>query len=127
MQLKETSFMNDSNSQNAKGFQNPPQQKIQRENKIRRMSYWKASESWKEPKYVQWCYGMGGTYPLAHFLGNFREKTKKVPTHSLFRKLSEISPKFPKKLEALLLVKQLGKGNFLDSRKFPEPYYYSHS
>ena len=58
MQLKETSFMNDSNSQNAKGFQNPPQQKIQRENKIRRMSYWKASESWKEPKYVQWCYGM---------------------------------------------------------------------
>ena len=69
----------------------------------------------------------GGTYLLIHFLGNFREKTKKVPTHSLFRKLSEISPKFPKKLEALLLVKQLGKGNFLDSRKFPEPYYYSHS
>ena len=69
----------------------------------------------------------GGTYLLIHFLGNFREKTKKVPTHSLFRKLSEISPKFPKKLEALLLVKQLGKGNFLDSRKFPEPYYYSHT
>ena len=54
----------------------------------------------------------GGTYLLIHFLGNFREKTKKVPTHSLFRKLSEISPKFPKKLEALLLVKQLGTGNF---------------
>ena len=54
----------------------------------------------------------GGTYLLIHFLGNFREKTKKVPTHSLFRKLSEISPKFPKKLEALLLVKQLGTGKF---------------
>ena len=61
----------------------------------------------------------GEVHLLIHFLGNFRKKTKKVPTHSLFRKLSEISPKFPKKLEALLLVKQLGKGNFLDSRKFP--------
>ena len=62
----------------------------------------------------------GGVYLLIHFLGNFREKTKKVPTHSLFRKLSEISPKFPKKLEALLLVTQLGKGNFFDSCKFPK-------
>jgi hypothetical protein len=63
------------------------------------------------------CYG--GTYLLTHFLGNFQEKTKKVPTHSLFRKLSEISPKFPKKLTALLLLTHLRKGNFLDSRKFP--------
>ena len=109
MQLKETSFMNDSNSQNAKGFQNPPQQKIQRENKIRRMSYWKASESWKEPKYVQWCYGMGGTYPLAHFLGNFREKTKKVPTRTVSRKLSEISLRFPKKFIALLPLAHFSK------------------
>ena len=35
----------------------------------------------------------GGTYPLAHFLGNFREKTKKVPTRTLSRKLPK---KFPK-------------------------------
>ena len=43
----------------------------------------------------------GGTYPLAHFLGNFREKTKKVPTRTLSRKLSDNSRKFPKKLSAL--------------------------
>ena len=42
----------------------------------------------------------GGTYPLAHFLGNFREKTKKVPTRTVSRKLPEKS------------------GNFSDSRKF---------
>ena len=33
----------------------------------------------------------GGTYPLAHFLGNFREKTKKVPTRTVSWKLTEIS------------------------------------
>ena len=44
----------------------------------------------------------GGTYPLAHFLGNFREKTKKVPTRTVSRKLPEISRKFSKKLTALL-------------------------
>ena len=32
----------------------------------------------------------GGTYLLAHFLGNFREKTKKVPTRTVSRKLPEI-------------------------------------
>ena len=44
----------------------------------------------------------GGTYPLAHFLGNFQEKTKKVPTRTVSRKLPEISRKFSKKLTALL-------------------------
>jgi hypothetical protein len=44
----------------------------------------------------------GGTYLLTHFLGNFREKTKKVPTRTVSRKLPEISRKFPKKLTALL-------------------------
>ena len=37
----------------------------------------------------------GGTYPLAHFLGNFQEKTKKVPTRTVSRKLPEIYCKFP--------------------------------
>ena len=36
---------------------------------------------------------LGGTYPLAHFLGNFGEKTKKVPTRTVSRKLPEISQK----------------------------------
>ena len=44
----------------------------------------------------------GSTYRLAHFLGNFREKTKKVPTRTVSRKLPEISRKVPKKLRALL-------------------------
>ena len=44
----------------------------------------------------------GDTYPLAHFLGNFQGKTKKVPTRTVSRKLPEISRKFPKKLTALL-------------------------
>ena len=61
---------------------------------------------------------MGGTYPLAHFLGNFREKTKKVPTRTVSRKLSEISRKVPKNLGALLPLAHFRKGNFSDSRKF---------
>ena len=60
----------------------------------------------------------GGTYPLAHFLGNFREKTKKVPTRTVSRKLPEISLKVPKKLRALLPLAHFRKGNFSDSRKF---------
>ena len=45
---------------------------------------------------------LGITYLLAHFLGNFREKTKKVPTRTVSWKLTEISWKVPKKLRALL-------------------------
>ena len=60
----------------------------------------------------------GGTYPLAHFLGNFREITKKVPTRTVSRKLPEISLKVPKKLRALLPLAHFRKGNFSDSRKF---------
>ena len=70
-------------------------------------------------------------------LANFNKDMLRhhIATHSLSSPItSETVPlkfpgnfqKFPKKLEALLLEKQLGKGNFLDSRKFPEPYYYSH-
>ena len=43
----------------------------------------------------------GGTYRRTHFLGNFREKTKKVPTTTVSRKLSEVYRKFLKKLRAL--------------------------
>ena len=49
----------------------------------------------------------GSTYRLAHFLGNFREKTKKVPTRTLSRKLSEYFRKFPKKFRALLPLAHL--------------------
>ena len=42
-------------------------------------------------KMIPICNGEGGTYPLAHFLGNFREKTKKVPTRTVSWKLTEIS------------------------------------
>ena len=48
----------------------------------------------------------GGTYLLIHFLGNFREKTKKVPTRTVSRKLSEIFQKFLKKFRALLPLAQ---------------------
>ena len=51
----------------------------------------------------------GGTYPLAHFLGNFREKTKKVPTRTVSRKLSEISLRFLKKFKALLPLAHFSK------------------
>ena len=49
----------------------------------------------------------GSTYRLAHFLGNFREKTKKVPTRTLSRKLSEHFQKFPKNFRALLPLAHL--------------------
>ena len=56
---------------------------------------------------------------VSQFLGNFREKTKKVPTRTVSRKLPEIS----QKVRALLPLTQLRIGNIFDSRKFPEPYY----
>ena len=60
----------------------------------------------------------GSTYPLEHFLGNFRGKTEKVPTRTVSRKLPKISRKVPKKLTALLPLEHFRKGNFLDSWKF---------
>ena len=54
----------------------------------------------------------GSTYPDLQFLGNFREKSKKFPTPTVSKKLSEISPNFPKKLRALLPDLQLRTGNF---------------
>ena len=54
----------------------------------------------------------GGTYLLTHFLGNFREKTRKVPKRTVSRKLSGISQKFPKNLQALLPLTQLRTGIF---------------
>ena len=54
----------------------------------------------------------GGTYLLTHFLGNFREKTTKVPTRTVSRKLSKVSLKFPKNFQALLPLTQLRTGNF---------------
>ena len=72
----------------------------------------------------RFCQKNGSTYRLAHFLGNFREKTKKVSTRTLPRKLSEISRKFPKKFRALLPLAHFKKGNFLGNF---EGHYYSHS
>ena len=54
----------------------------------------------------------GSTYPDLQFLGNFREKSKKFPTPTVSKKLSEISPNFPKNLRALLPDLQLRTGNF---------------
>ena len=62
--------------------------------------------------------GVHTTYPVTHFLGNFREKTKKVPTRTVSRKLPDNYRKFPKKLTALLPLANFRKGNFSDSRKF---------
>jgi hypothetical protein len=50
--------------------------------------------------------------PGQQFLGNFREKSKKVPQHTVSKKFLEIPQSFPKKLRALLLDIQLRTGNF---------------
>ena len=54
----------------------------------------------------------GSTYPDLQFLGNFQEKSKNFPTPTVSKKLSEISPNFPKNLRALLPDLQLRIGNF---------------
>jgi hypothetical protein len=55
---------------------------------------------------------------VTHFLGNFREKTRKVPRRTVSRKFPEIPPKFPKKLTALLpLTHLLRIRNYFDSWK----------
>ena len=63
-------------------------------------------------KYFFVTKSIGSTYPDLQFLGNFREKSKKFPTPTVSKKLSEISPNFPKKLRALLPDLQLRTGNF---------------
>ena len=61
---------------------------------------------------IEFMYTKGSTYPDLQFLGNFREKSKKFPTPTVSKKLSEISPNFPQKLRALLPDLQLRTGNF---------------
>ena len=51
-------------------------------------------------------------YILAHFLGNFREETKKVPTRTVSKKFPKVSRKFPIKFRALLPLAHFRKGNF---------------
>ena len=80
----------------------------QQERIRRKTSHWfQTSFFWKHAK--TFFKREGGTYPLAHFLGNFREKTKKVPTRTVSRKLSEISLRFLKKFKALLPLAHFSK------------------